>query len=409
MELLKRALLALGATVLTLGAIEGGLRTCVAPIPGYGGRLFGTKLPPARLIPTQPPARPDRARRSGRVGLDDLTGLVRDDPVIGYAPRERESSANGWWQSNNVGARSRRDTSAAIPPGTTRVLVFGDSFAAGSRLPLESAWPALVEAANPGLEVLSFGVDGYSLGQSWLRYRAVRDAVAADVVVLTLSPGADLWREVNTLRALAGWRSYRVMPRFVLHGDRPELVPSPYDSSSAVHADNRDGLSARLRDHLRRYDRFYVPWMYEPTTGPAAWSVLTKLLLARWHAVLVDRIHDQALDPGSEAVAVSKAIVRSMHDEVTSRGERFLFVLLPSELDADRMRRRRAYADRWAAIATAVVPEGVASLNLVDTMLAAPDELDRGFDGTHWGPRASRVIAAAVGRALVPAPLAQER
>ena len=47
--------------------------------------------------------------------------------------------------------------------------------------------------------------------------------------------------------------------------------------------------------------------MYEPATGPAAWSILAKLMLARWHAALVDRVHTDALDPRSEAVTVSAA------------------------------------------------------------------------------------------------------
>src|SRR5438876_250292 len=160
-----------------------------------------------------------------------------------------------------------------------------------------------LEAADPGLEVVNFGVDGYSLAQSLLRYRGVGASLAHDVVILTLSPRADLWREVNTLRALAGWRSYRVMPRFVLD-DGLKLVPSPYDPPSAVHADNPSGLGPRLREHLRRYDRFYVPWMYDPPRGLARHSVLAKLVLARWHARLMRRLHAAALDPRSEAAAV---------------------------------------------------------------------------------------------------------
>jgi hypothetical protein len=398
-EVLKRALLVLGATIFALLAVECILRACVVPISGAAGSLFGTTLPPARLIPVEPPRPPLRAGRTGRVGYDDLTGLVRDDPVLGYAPREHAASTNGWWQSNNLGARARHDTSPAVPVGTTRVLVFGDSFASGSRVPQESAWPAVLEAAHPDLEVVSLGVDGYSLAQSLLRYRAVRDTVAHDVVALTLSPGADLWRDVNTLRALAGWRSYRVMPRFVLDGGL-RLVPSPYQTPVAIYADNRDGLSPRLREHLRRYDRFYVPWMYEPTPGVAARSILVKLALARWHAALVERFHREALDPGSEAVAVSAAIIHTMRDEVVGRGARFLLVLLPSEIDVGRLRRRRGYHDQWIAIARAVASEGVACVDLANPMLAAPDQLDRGFDGTHHGPRANRLIAATVGGAL---------
>lgn len=399
MEHVRRAALALGATLLTLVALEGALRLCVRPSPRSAGRLFGTELPPLRLVPPAPAAPPRRAMRPGAIRFDDLTGLVRDDTVLGYVPRERETSTNGWWQSNNLGARARHDTAAAIAPDTTRVLVFGDSFASGSRVPQESTWAAVLEATTPGLEVVSFGVDGYGLAQSYLRYRGLAATLAHDVVVLTMSPRADLERDVNTLRSLLGWRSHRVMPRFVLEPDL-RLVPSPYDPPTAIHDDNRNGPSPRLLEHLRRYDRFYVPWMYEPATGLARHSILAKLVLARWHAAVQDRIHAAMLEPGSEAVAVSARIVTAMQAEAAAHGAHFLLVLLPSELEVARLRRRSAARADWDAIAAAIGRD-VPHADLAETMLAAPaDRLDRGFDGTHHGPRANALIAEAVARAL---------
>ena len=192
MEVIRRAALALGAAAVVLVALEAVLRVGVTPSPHSAGRLFGSELPPVQLIPPEPPRPARRDAQPGRIRFDDLSGLVRDDVVLGYTAREHAISTNGWWQSNNVGARARRDTAATTAPGTTRVLVFGDSFAAGSRVPQESAWPAVLEAADPGLEVVNFGVDGYSLAQSLLRYRGVGASLAHDVVILTLSPRADL-------------------------------------------------------------------------------------------------------------------------------------------------------------------------------------------------------------------------
>jgi len=400
-EAVKRVLLALGATALTLLVLEGTVRLAVRPSPRSAGRVFGTELPPVQLVPPEPPhPPPPRDPAPGRVRFDDLTGLIRDDPVLGYAAREHAVSTNGWWQSNNLGARARHDTTPIVAPGTTRVLVFGDSFASGSRVPQEAAWPAVLEAGSPGVEVVSLGVDGYSLAQSFLRYRAIREVVAHDVVVLTLSPRADLWRDVNTFRALVGWRSYRVMPRFVLDGGL-RLVPSPYDPPSAIHADNRGGVGATLGEHLRRYDRFYVPWMYEPETGLAAHSALAKLALARWHAARIRRLQEEALDPASEAVAVSGGIVRAMHAEASAYGARFVLVMLPSERDLSRLRRRPSYRAQWRAIAAAVARDGVPCVDLADAMLAAPrGSIDRGFDGTHHGPHANALIASVVGPAL---------
>jgi len=126
-EVVRRAVLALGAAVVMLVALEGLLRGFVIPSPRSAGRLFGSELPPVRLIPAEPPRPPRRDTQVKRVRYDDLNGIVRDDPVLGYAPREDTISTNGWWQSNNLGARDRHDTAPTVAPGTRRVLVFGDS------------------------------------------------------------------------------------------------------------------------------------------------------------------------------------------------------------------------------------------------------------------------------------------
>ncbi len=399
--MVRRLLLSLGAVAFALLAIEIALRAFVVPSAGSAGRVLGSDLPPLRLIPPQPPARPARAHRPGRIRRDDLAGPMREDALLGYASREHASSTNGWWQSNNLGARARHDTAADPAPGVTRVLVFGDSFASGSRVAQDDAWPAVLEATAPALEVVSLGVDGYGAGQSLLRYRALRDRLRYDVVLLTVSPRADLWRDVNTLRALAGWRSWTVMPRFVVEQGELRLVPGPYTPPSAIYAANRDGASARLRDHLARYDRFYVPWMYEEPAGWLARSTLWRFVLARWHALLQRRTHERALDPDGEAVAVTTRIARTMCVESAARGARFLLVLLPSERDLGHLRRRGAYRAQWQAIGSAFAAAGVPSVDLAPALLAVPPgQIDRGHDGTHFGASANRVIAAAIGRAL---------
>jgi len=396
----RRLLLSVGGFVFALLALEVALRVLVVPSAGSTGRVLGTRLPPLRLIPPEPPKRPPRTV-SNRIHHDDLAGIMREDPLIGYAPREHAVSTNGWWQSNDLGARSRRDTTLDPPPDRTRVLVLGDSFASGSRVPQEDAWPSVLEATGSGLDVVNLGVDGYGVGQSLLRYRTLRERVHHDVVILTVSPRADFWREVNTLRALAGWESWIVMPRFVLEDGELRLVPGPYAPPTAVFADNRDGPSARLCDHLARYDHFYVPWMYREPAGLLGRSTLWRFVLARWHGLLLRRTHERALDPDGEAVRVTARIAAALRDESAARGARFLLVLLPSERDASQLRRSAAYRAQWQAMAASFARAGVPAVDLSAEFLAAdPADLDRGHDGTHHGPRANRLIAAAIARAL---------
>jgi hypothetical protein len=259
----------------------------------------------------------------------------------------------------------------------------------------------VLEASRPDLEVVSLGVDGYGAAQSLLRYRGLRDRVAHHVVVLALSPRADFWRDVNTLRALDGWASYTVMPRYVVDGGTLRLVQGPYDPPTAIYADNRSAPSPRLLDHLRRYDRFYVPWMHEPLPAPLTHSVLARFVLARWHDVLKTRRHTQALEPGSEAVTVSGRIARAMRDDAAERGARFLLVLLPSERDLKRLRRSNAERTAWESIVAGLSRYEVPYLDLAPDLIAAPaDRIDRGFDGTHHGPRTNALVADAVARAL---------
>ena len=78
--------------------------------------------PPVKLIPyDRSPPKTDRdASYEGlvvdgdRISVGDIFGFHRDDPVLGYTPQENVVSLNGWWQSNNIGARKRRDTPPSV-------------------------------------------------------------------------------------------------------------------------------------------------------------------------------------------------------------------------------------------------------------------------------------------------------
>ena len=124
-------------------------------------------------------------------------------------------------------------------------------------------------------------------------------------------------------------------------------------------------------------------------------------MLARWHDVLIERRHAEALEPGSEAVRVSGRIAQAMRDDAAERGARFLLVLLPSERDLKRLRRSNAERSAWQRVVAAMSEHGFPCLDLAPDLIAAPaDRIDRGFDGTHHGPGTNALIADAVSRAL---------
>jgi hypothetical protein len=312
------------AALLSIGAVELTLHLLTEPSEGSSGTLFGHELPPLRVIPSSPPAAVDRSdpyeelvMDGARITIGDLNGAYREDSLTGHVPLENWSSANGWWANDAFGARLAREATAEPSTPESRVLIFGDSFAVGLGLRQGEVWSSVLQAERPDAEFLNFGVPGYGMGQSVLRYEQVRDALPHDAAILVFVPGADLWRDINVVRNVGeeGWISYNVLPRFVQEDDRLRLIASPYENSAELYADNSHELSEKLRQHLVSYDRFYFPAKYE-RAGVWSESVVLKMLLK----VRFDRkraqIRNSLPSPGSEATRLSRALFDRMDEQV---------------------------------------------------------------------------------------------
>jgi hypothetical protein len=125
--------------------------------------------------------------------------------------------------SNSRGVRGTREHAIPKPPGTTRVLVFGDSFAFGEEVGDDDTFAVGIERRLPGTEVVNLGVHGYAHDQMLLRLREDAAAYEPDVVLLAYASWDD---ERNPL----AFRDY-AKPHFELVDGRLELrgvpVPSP--------------------------------------------------------------------------------------------------------------------------------------------------------------------------------------
>ena len=174
-----------GACLLALLLVETAGRLLVRPDPRGYGSLFGVVLPPLRLFaPVEDPVAAREAPHRGLIvdGLPitvgDVAGYHRLDPVLGYATLENAVSVNGWWQSNDIGARESGPTERLVAPGQTRWLLFGESFAHGSGLPGRETWAEVADAADPALDIVNLAVDGYSMAQAYLRYQSYADRLS---------------------------------------------------------------------------------------------------------------------------------------------------------------------------------------------------------------------------------------
>lgn len=133
------------------------------------------------------------------------------DPDVGYSLRP---NAEGWWRKegvtyvriNSLGLRDREHT-IAKPPGTIRIAVLGDSFAEAFQVPMEKTFWAVIEqklqgcpslsvmnasAPSPKVEVLNFGVSGFSTARELILLRQRVWQYSPDIVLLLVTTGNDI-------------------------------------------------------------------------------------------------------------------------------------------------------------------------------------------------------------------------
>ena len=328
--------LTLYAIFLLLGfvLVEVCLNILVQPSENSSGVFLGNELPPLKPLPPGPvPHYQDRITAleknraewyeslvvaNKKITRGDLWGIFREDELLGHAPQENAISEHAWWQSNNLGARAGKDISFAKPQLKQRILFFGDSYTQGSRVPQEETFVWYLNALAEDVEAINFGVDGYSMGQAYLRFGMLKNQIEFDRVILVIVPTADLWRDINVNRYIGGgWPSYWAFPRFIEQDAALKFIPGPYKSLQSLLDDNRASVSPRLKEHLRKYDRFYLDSWYEPTPVLDN-SVMYKLAKVWWSQRKEAALSDQLKQPGSEAMRVVKKIFAAMDKEVTA-------------------------------------------------------------------------------------------
>ena len=398
--------LLIGSALAGLLIGEIGLRALEQPSMTSSGVLLGEELPPLVYIPIEKaPTRDDRLKRAAqwaeplvidgrKITHGDLHGITKEDPYLGHVPQGNSMSANGWWQTNELGARSRLQTPRWQSPGIRRILLFGDSYTQGSRVPQEETIAHYLGETSSDTEVFNFGVDGYSMAQAFLRYQQLAAQLEHDLVFLILVPDADLWREVNVSRFVGRrWEAYAINPRFILDEGTLQLVSSPFSSLEEMLRDKYDNNGRISLDHLRKYDRFFFPAMYENFPGLDR-SVIFRLLRLAWAKHQYSRLMNEMYDPSGEAMGVMRAIAVSMNQVAHEAGAAFALVILPSPGDTERFLQAAEYRRQWQGMAESLCAARYACLDLMEDFARLPaDQFDLGYDGTHYGPSSNRLIA----------------
>ena len=138
--------------------------------------------------------------------------FYRPDPVAGYA---LEPGAEGWQTKegrayvrvNSDGLRDREHAKQK-PADVLRVALLGDSYAEALQVNWEDAFPPLLErrlsqcpaVGGRAVEVINFGVSGYSTAQELLTLRARAWDYSPDVVLLLVTTNNDVTDNVRAYK-----------------------------------------------------------------------------------------------------------------------------------------------------------------------------------------------------------------
>lgn len=383
----KKALL---AVVLTLAIADVALTIATRS----DGLLVGRPLPPFGAI-THPRQR-EWLERARAEALDPAhaTSPGAFDRELGWTVRPNFASADGRVHTNALAARGTREYPRVKAAGTLRCVFVGDSFTWGDEVADDDTFEAQLEAANPRVEAINFGVAAYGTDQALLRLRRDGFPLAPDVVVVGLLL-ENIGRNVNRYRPLwyPATGAAPTKPRFVLADGALELVPQPFATQAELCAAIEDG-SVLTRTAEHEY------WRADPGLG-----VLRASSFARAAGVwLAQRERDVARawsDPDGEPFLVTLAILEACVRESRAAGAQHVYVLVfPRESDARSLGNHGpAY---WSALHTALEARGIEYIEIgweiADSLLAAdasPSE-PRVYTGGHL----SRASNAMVSRAL---------
>src|SRR5437016_5523637 len=123
--------------------------------------------------------------------IPDAKVYIEHDPTIGYryTPNFRRSlprPGGGEYTllTNAIGIRSEREYAIPKPPGVFRIVVLGDSFAAGQYVSNDQRFSEILERRLPNVQVMNFALEGTGTDQQLLIFERMAKPYDPDLVMI---------------------------------------------------------------------------------------------------------------------------------------------------------------------------------------------------------------------------------
>lgn len=219
------------------------------------------------------------------------------------------------------------------PANTLRVAVLGNSWTEALQVPLEKTYTAVLQQeltkracfASQRVEVLNFGVAGYSTAQEFLTLQQEVWKYRPDVVLLAFYPARDI---ANNIRELNNASNPEQSPYFVERDGRLVLddsfraIPGLQERQIALQ-----DVGYQLKQHARTLQAIYA------LQRELRIRVATAALRERAQQAGVDNLEFLIYSPPARedmqrAWSVTEGLFLAMRDEVKSHGADFRIVVL---------------------------------------------------------------------------------
>jgi hypothetical protein len=300
-----------------------------------------------------------------RDGLERITAhdtYIAFDSALGWTVARgiSRAAANATYRSNSAGMRSDREYAPTPPESGPRLAAFGDSFTHCDDVENDECWTSQLEAEIPGVEVLNFGVSGYSPDQAWLRYQQEgRDYRPCAVLIGYMVENVN--RVVNRFRPFYQPDTGISLgkPRFVLQGDRLELLPTP--ARSALDYTDPAWVERELGPH----DFWYYPGVFAGSLFDLSHFVrLGRTVAYQRQFESLREDNEEARDigwaytPGSEGFEIASRVLIQFARQVEADGATPVVLIFGRKSDVVAMRHneKRVYEPLLQRLDRADVP-----------------------------------------------------
>ena len=334
--------------------------------------------------------------------IDDRTGYRKLSASLGWTnkPNARFSVPHngdaGTFEINinAQGLRGKNDYPLSPDKNTIRVLAFGDSFTFGAEVGDQDCWTEKLNASTPRLEVLNFGVPGFSLDQALLRYEEEGTQFSPRIVLMGFLT-ENIKRHVNVYRPFLYKNGFpAAKPRFLLEKEAIELLPNPLPTRDHYQdlLENESEVITTLGKHDYFYQQDYHEGHFDILPSVRLYKILSHDLREGLGGDAI--MKDNRYNTASEAFAITIELFKRFSHTVRADNALPIAVIFPHNGDIKRFLKDRTKS--YSPLIEYFDRHKIDYIDLMDAFVRGSETYppsDFFASGSHYSPLGNELVA----------------